>query len=62
MEEEGVEWNSAMEGNTNSLFVTSERVLQAGGGSNRKTFEEGLNIMGRPAVRCAILRRYDFTM
>jgi len=50
-----------MEGDTDSLLVTSEGVLEAGGGSNRKTYEEGLYIMGRPAVGCAILRGYDFT-
>lgn len=61
MEEEGVEWDFAMEGDTDSLFVTSEGVLEAGSGSNRKTYEEGLSIMGRPALGCAILRGFDFT-
>lgn len=50
MEEEGVEWDSAVEGDTDSLLVTSEGVLGAGGGSNRKTCEEGLYVTGRPII------------
>lgn len=60
MEEEEVEQDSAIEGDTYSLLVTSEEVLEVRVGSNRKTDKEGLNIMGRPAVGCAILRGYDF--
>ena len=53
MEEDRVEWDSAMEGDANSVFVTSEGALEAEGGSNRKTYEGGLNIMGRP-VQCGM--------
>lgn len=37
MHEEGAEWDCAMEGAMNLLFVTPEGVLGAVGGSNRKT-------------------------
>lgn len=37
MEKERAEWDSAVEGDTNLFFVSSEGVLGAGGKSRRKT-------------------------
>lgn len=56
----GTRAGPCVEGDTNPLSVISGGVLEAVGESNRKTCEEGLNILGRPQMDCAILRRYDF--